>query len=60
LVQLIVESPPGALAALKKLLRASASASLESQMAAEAEAISTLAASPATLQRLQEFMNRKG
>ena len=60
LVQTIMESPPGALPALKKLLRGSTSASLEQQLLAESEAIATLAASSATLARLNAFVGGKG
>ncbi len=59
LVQSIVESSPGALSALKKLLRGSTSASLEQQLLAESEAIATLAASSATLARLSAFLGGK-
>ena len=60
LAQMIVDSPPGALAALKKLLNASASALLEDQLDAEAGSIASLAASPATMERLLAFVERSG
>ena len=59
LVQSLAEAAPGVLPALKKLLQNSASASLESQLAAEAESISTMAATPTTLERLKAFLARK-
>lgn len=58
IAQAIVASPPGALAALKRLLNSSASSSLKDQLAAEAKSIATLAASPSTLERLAAFVSR--
>jgi len=56
LVQQIVASPPGALSALKKLLRASASSSLEQQLVAEGESIAQCASRPSTIAMLDAFM----
>ena len=56
LVQAIVESPPGALSALKKLLRASASASFEQQLVAEGESIAECASRPSTIAMLDRFV----
>jgi len=58
LVKKIVDSPPGALAALKKLLNTSLAASLEDQLKAEAKSIATLTDSPSTMERLIAFMER--
>ncbi|MFM9885753.1 MAG: enoyl-CoA hydratase/isomerase family protein [Burkholderiales bacterium] len=56
LVQSIIDSPPGALSSLKKLLRGSPSASFEQQLAAEAETIAESASRPSTLQKLDQFV----
>jgi 2-(1,2-epoxy-1,2-dihydrophenyl)acetyl-CoA isomerase len=56
LVQAIAQSPPGALSALKKLLRASASASFEQQLVAEGESIAECAGRPSTIAKLDEFV----
>ena len=56
LVQSILTSPPGALAALKKLLRASASANFEQQLVAEADAIAQSVSLPSTIAKLDQFM----
>jgi len=58
LARMIVESPPGALAALKKLLNASTSATLQEQFDAEANSIASLAASPSTMERLMAFLGK--
>jgi len=55
----VAEMIPEALASLKALLNASASAALQQQLAAEAESISKIAANPATLDRLSAFLNKK-
>lgn len=58
LAQMVVESPPGALAALKKLINASSTANLEDQLNAEAKSIATLTDSPSTMERLLAFVER--
>ena len=58
LARMIVESPPGALAALKKLLNASTSATLQEQFDAEANSIASLAASPSTMERLMALLGK--
>ena len=60
LAQMVVNAPPGTMAALKKLLRLSTTASLEEQFMAEGEAIANLGSSPATLERLTAFVEKKG
>lgn len=57
-VQSILATPPGALASLKKLLRQSASATLEQQLVAEADALADCASLPTTLEKLREFAAR--
>lgn len=60
LVESIVASPPGALAALKKLLRSSASASFEQQLVLEGELIAECASRPTTIANLDHFMAERG
>ncbi len=50
--------PPGGLAALKRLLRSARDNTLEHQLAAEADSISRLAATPSTMARLEAFLAR--
>ena len=58
LVQSILAMPPGALSTLKRLLRQSASATLEQHLIAEADALADCASLPTTLEKLQEFAAR--
>jgi len=58
LAQTLAESPPGALAGLKALLRSTSSASFEEQLDAEARSVAALASSPSTLARLAAFLQR--
>lgn len=58
LARKVANSPPGALAALKKLLNASLDSSLEDQLNAEAQSIATLTTTPSTMERLIAFMAR--
>ena len=58
LAQSLAESPPGALAGLKALLRSSAAGSFEEQLDAEARSVAALASSPSTLERLTAFLQR--
>lgn len=51
---------PGVLAGLTRLLRGSATAGLEEQLAAEAAQIAALAATPATRALLAAFLRRRG
>ncbi len=58
LAQMIVDSPPGALSGLKKLLRDSPNATLQKQLDAEANSIAALASTPSTMNRLLAFVGR--
>lgn len=57
--RLFADSAPGALAGLKKLLHSSLTATLDEQLNAEARSISALCATPATLERLIAFVEKK-
>jgi len=59
LARQFADSVPGALAGLKALLRSSLTNSLDEQLNAEARSISALCASPATLERLIAFVEKK-
>jgi 2-(1,2-epoxy-1,2-dihydrophenyl)acetyl-CoA isomerase len=60
LAQALAQSPPGVLAGLKRLLRASPSATLAQQLDTEAQSIARLAASPSSLERLAAFLAKSG
>lgn len=55
----LAAQPDGAVAALKALFRRDEDAGLEAHLRAEAESIARMAASPATLARLEEFLRPK-
>lgn len=58
-VQTLAAMPSGTMAAVKRLLAKSPDASLQQQLDAEADQVSRLAASPATLDVLQAFLSRR-
>ena len=59
LAQQIVNMPAGTMATLKRLMRISATNSLEEHFLAEGEGIATLGSSAATLERLTAFVEKK-
>ena len=59
LVAQLAAQPEGAIAGLKALFRRGEDEALAAQLRAEAESISRLAGSPATLARMEEFLTRK-
>ena len=59
LVAQLAAQPPGAVAGLKALLRRGEDEALATQLRAEADSIARLAASPATLARMEQFLTRK-
>jgi 2-(1,2-epoxy-1,2-dihydrophenyl)acetyl-CoA isomerase len=59
LVAQLAGLPEGAVAGLKALLRRGEDEALTTQLQAEAESIARLAASPATLLRMEQFLTRK-
>ena len=59
LVAQLAAQPPGAVAGLKALLRRGEDEALATQLRAEADSIARLAASPARLARMEQFLTRK-
>lgn len=59
-VQSLAKMPAGTMAAVKRLMAKSPDATLQQQLDAEADQVSRLAASPATLAVLQAFLSRRG
>jgi 2-(1,2-epoxy-1,2-dihydrophenyl)acetyl-CoA isomerase len=59
LVAQLAALPDGAIAGLKALLRRGEDEALSAQLRVEADSIARMAASPATLARMEEFLNRK-
>jgi enoyl-CoA hydratase/carnithine racemase len=58
-VQNLAAMPLGVLSAVKRLLAHSPNASLQQQLDMEADQVSRLAASPATLSVLEAFLSRR-